>query len=67
MEVGFHISGDSLIAHVDLPFRKELAIEPITEIILGPKCPNQPANILHLPGKEGYKDVKIRLSAATYR
>jgi hypothetical protein len=66
-EIGFHVSDAALIAHVDLPFRKEFAIEPIAEIVLGPKCPNGPGNILFMLGKEGYKDVRIRVSAATYR
>ncbi len=66
-EVEFRVTGDKLVAHLDLSFRKFSDKNLIAEIIVGPKCPNGPGNVWYLLGRHDYRNVRMQLSAATYR
>jgi len=45
-EVNFFVRDGGLVAFVDLPFRTDANDEAIAEIVLGPKNPNAPGNVL---------------------
>lgn len=66
-EVRFRVCDGALIAYLDIPFKQGFTGQPITEVILGPKNPNGPGNVLYLLGQYGYESVRLRQSACAYR
>ena len=57
--VHFRVLDNALVAYFDMPFRRGFEKTPIKRIMLDPKNPNWPANILYFTGSLGYEDVAI--------
>jgi len=65
--VQFRTSDSAIIAFIDLPFGRGFQGCPIREVILGPKNPNKPGNVLMFLSHAGYEGVIIRKSVSSYR
>jgi hypothetical protein len=65
--VEFNIRDNGIVAYIDLPYVEGEPDGAIVEVVLGPKNPNAPTNVWALLTRHGHKNVKIRLSKATYR
>ena len=63
--VEFHIRNGSIVPYIDLPF--DPTRDPIAEIMMGPKCPNSPGNVLFLLGNSGLGRIPLRGAGAAYR
>lgn len=63
--IEFHVRNGSIVPFIDLPF--DPARDPIAEIVMGPKCPNGPGNVLFLLGNNGLGQIPLRSAGAAYR
>jgi hypothetical protein len=66
-DVHFRVQDGALVAHLDIPFRRNFESSAIKTIDLGPRNPNFPANILYFTCALGYEGLRIGKSASTYR
>lgn len=67
LDVGFHISGSTPVAHLDIPFTLEGRPCPIAEVLLGPKNDSMPSGVSVMLETIGLANVRVRKSKASYR
>jgi hypothetical protein len=67
LDVGFHMSGSTPVAHIDIPFTKDGRPCPIAEVVLGPKNDSLPSGISVMLETIGLSHVRVRKSKASYR
>jgi hypothetical protein len=64
-EVGFRNRDGAIVAYIDLDYKK--LGRAVREIVLGPRNPTAPTNVLIYLTNRNFTEVKIRHSAASYR
>jgi hypothetical protein len=62
-EVRFRVQDNSLIAFIDMPFRRGFENSAIKRILLGSKNYNWPGNVFYFTGSLGYEDVIVGKSS----
>ena len=67
LDVGFHISSGTPVAHLDIPFTVDARSCPITEVVLGPKNNSMSSGISVMLETIGLANVRVRKSKASYR
>jgi hypothetical protein len=65
--IHFQARNGTLTPYLDMPFEVSDERKPITEIIVGPKCPNGPGNILLALGNLGYGLIPLKSAGSAYR
>lgn len=66
-DLQFRYSEDALIPYFELPFSEQRTEKPINEIVLGPKNNTQAFVVRMLLDINGFCDVKVSKSEASYR
>jgi hypothetical protein len=66
-EIRFHVRNHALLAYLDIPFRRGFEKSTIKRIMLGPRNPNPPGNILYFAGSLGYGKIAVVKSTSSYR
>lgn len=65
IEIQFRASSGTLTAYLDL--RGPGDLQMIKEVVMGPKNPNAPGNVLFIAGQYGHNDLVVKRSAGSYR
>jgi hypothetical protein len=65
--IRFHARQSSIVPYLDMPFEVSGERKPIVEVVLGPKNPNAPGNIMFALGNAGYGHVALKRAGAAYR
>mgnify|MGYP003383095939 CR=1 FL=1 len=65
--IQFHSRRGTLTPFIDMPFVVTDNVQPIAEVVLGPKCKNAAGNVLLALGNYGFKNVAIKKAGAAYR
>ena len=67
VEVQFRVRDGGIVPFLDIPFPQRSVSSAIPEIYMGPSNDNGPGNVLYLMGSCGFRNVKLKASATTYR
>ena len=67
LPIQFRIREGTIVPYFDMPFELSARRRPIKEIVLGPKCPNAPGNVLFLLGNNGFENVDLKFAGGAYR
>jgi len=65
--INFHMVRSTPVAHIDLDFTDNGCINPICEVVLGPKNESLPSNISVFLETLDINNVNVRQSSASYR
>ena len=66
-EVGYRVSNERLVTHFSLPFHSSPECAPVKEIVMGPRNSCDISSLELLLNDNGFKNVTIRKSVASYR
>ncbi len=67
LDVGFHMSGSTPVAHLDIPFTGTECLCPIAEVVLGPKNDSMLRGVSVMLETMGLANVRVWKSEASYR
>jgi hypothetical protein len=66
-EVKFRMSGSTPVAYLDMDFTNGGMVQPIVQVVLGPKNDAMPSGVSVFLETLGHPSVKVRKSRASYR
>jgi hypothetical protein len=65
--IHFQARNGTIVPFLDMPFEVSKEHQPIQEVVLGPRCPNDLAAIRFVLGNSGYGSVPLKSAGNAYR
>lgn len=65
--IQFQCREGTITPFIDMPFEVSDDVQPIAEVVFGPKCKNAQGNVLLALGNFGFRDVTLKSAGAAYR